>query len=547
MYLSDATSVIQPSIFSACKSKMNTSEWASIKFEAGEYPVRLLQIPDRCRLLLFGEDKATLVHKGRRRQPLFMLGESSILKLQDLEINYKGKERFMFHGRTRNPDNVVMENVKIRRIIPLAHPTLPKARPEDPVDAKQLLSFLRRYVDSYRKECKNLTATPPDGAGYPTALLNRAYTDSRLIRVYLLRDGVVIADVVEAKPSEGYLLDNSMEIMPARLKETLVEGTDIEVVTAKHSLGNFVSMITLGMFNVQTNGEAIEFGRHSGFAKLMLRNDRLKKERPISYIAWYPYLDKGGWHPKNAWIYAFYDVRYDIAGAIAMQEKAGKVFKVDNGGEIVAIPTDVIWREYDIKTKLGAKLGRFSKDLEEFKRLLESKFSHEATFLKYLDDHPHLLDLYAVSIEPQPFLKIPEEKLSTIRGRGRLPDYIAKYRDDTYMLIEIERPDKPIFVGNDIQPSHQLTQAINQVSIWDEIIRSFGNYLVEYPGIRNHTSLVVIGREHCRKFSSMEEFRTELNRINQLHNRINVITFDDLVERAEVAIAKIAAIQSALG
>jgi hypothetical protein len=233
---------------------------------------------------------------------------------------------------------------------------------------------------------------------------------------------------------------------------------------------------------------------------------------------------------------------------MATQEKAGRVFKVDTGGEIIATPTDVIWREYDIKTKLGAKLARFSKDIEEFERLLEeSRDSREKKFLTYLDEHPHLLDLYALSIEPQPFLKIPDEKLSSVKGRGRLPDYIAKYRDDTYMLIEIERPDKPIFIGKDIQPSHELTQAVNQVSAWDEIVRTFGDYLSEYPGIRNHLNLVVIRREHSCKFNSPEEFRAELNRINQQYNRINVATFDELIERARVAVARITAIQSALG
>lgn len=546
--MSDATSVIQRSIFSACESEMHTSKWVSIKFEVESYPVRLLQIPDRCRVLLFAEEKATLIYIGKRRQPLFVLGEKSTLKLQNLEIDYKGKERFLFHGRRKNPDNVILENVKIRRIVPSPLPAPHRTQPEALIDPKQLLNFLRQYIDSYRKECRTLTAEPPVGAGYPASLLNKMYTESKRIRAYLLKDGVVIADVVEVKPSEGYELDNSMEIMPAKLKDRLAEGTSIEVVPAEHSLGNFVSMITLGMFNVRIGGEVLEFGRRSGLAKLMLRNDRLKKERPVSCIAWYPYLDKGGWDPKNAWIYAFYDVRYDIAGAIAMQERAGQVFKVDKGGEIVATPTDVIWREYDIKTKLGAKLGRFSKDVEEFERLLEeSRGSQEKRFLTYLDEHPYLLDLYAISIEPQPFLEIPEKKLSTVKGRGRLPDYIAKYRDDTYVLIEIERPDKPIFVGKDIQPSHELTQAINQVSVWDEIVRSFGNYVSKFPGIRNHRSLVVIGREHCSKFNSPEEFRTELNRINQQCNRINVITFDELVERARLAIAKITAIKSVLG
>jgi len=179
--------------------------------------------------------------------------------------------------------------------------------------------------------------------------------------------------------------------------------------------------------------------------------------------------------------------------------------------------------------------------------LEENQNAKEKKFLDYLDKHTHLLDLYAVYIKPQPFLKIPNSNLSTVKGRGRLPDYIAKHRDDTYLLIEVERPSKPIFVGQDPRQSYQLTQAINQVSVWDEIIRSFGNYLKEYPGIRNHRSIIIIGREHAQKFKSLREFRKELNRINQISPGINVITFDDLVERARIAMAKIKALHSVLG
>jgi len=549
--LSGATGVIQQSIFSACRSRKDISEWVSIKMEKGDYPIRWLQVPDHCRLRLFSEEGAKLIHIGKRRQPLFILGEDSMLVLENLQINYKGKERFMFRGLKRNPRNIILENVKIERIktISKTPSVASEVQPENPVTPKQLLDFLLKYISEYRKECKYLTGEPPEGAGYPPMLVNRAYIDSGRIRAYLLKDGVVIADVVETIPSPNYKIDDFMERIPTKLKATLEDGTSIEAATYKCSLQSFIRRITLGIFNVQRTPTS-EYGRHSGLAKLTLQNVASKKERPVSSIIWFPYRDRAGLHPNNAWIYAFYDIRYDIAGAIAFSEKTGKVYELGEGKEIIAVPTETIWREYDIKTKLGAKLVKFSKDIEEFAFLLEdSKYTHEKKFLDYLDHHPHLLDLYAVYIEPQPFLKIPDPELSTIAGKGRLPDYIAKYRDDTYMLIEVERPSKPIFVGDDIRPSFQLTQAINQVSIWDEIIRCFGNYLQEYPGIRNHRSLVIIGREHAEKFQSPKKFREELNRINQLHSgsRISVITFDDLVERARIAIAKIKVLHSALG
>lgn len=548
--MGDATEVVQRSINSACDIESKAGRWASIKFENGDYLISMLQVPASCKLLLFGEGGSKLIHIGGRRQPLFVLGKDSLLKLQNLDIDYKGNERFMFQGRQTRPPNVQMENVNINRVSPTPAPPHVREEPGKAVSPAQLLNFLKHYIESYRKECESLTAEEPAGAGFPSEIMNKAYIDSRLIRGYLLRDGVVIADVVEIERSdENYELDDSMEIIPAKLRDVLEDGTRVEVILAKHSISSFLRMVTLGLFNVQAIGAISEYGRHSSLSKFRITNDALKRERYVSYIAWYPYLDKAGWHDKNAWIYAFYDVRYDVAGAIATQEKAGKVYKTDTGGEVIATPTDVIWREYDIKTRLGAKLAKFSGDVREFEHLLEeSGNSEEKKFLKYLDDHPHLLDLYAVSIHAQPFLEIPESQLSAIEGIGRMPDYIAKHRDDTYTLIEVERPSKPIFVGKDVRPSYGLTQAVNQVSTWDEIIRRFGDYLRKFPGIRNHSSLVIIGRENVRRFNSPEEFRSELNRINQQYDRIiSIITFDELVERAKTAIANIRAIRSFLG
>lgn len=442
-----------------------------------------------------------------------------------------------------------LENVKINRIKGISVKS--EATPTQIVEAvsvKQLLEFIKRYIESYCKEANNLIGEPPLGAGYPPSLVNRVYLDSRLIRVYLLKDSIVISDVVEIASSEGFKADKSMESLPAKLTEQFPDGTKMEIVPVNHTLQNFISIVTLGLFKIEAAKTINEYGRHSGLRKFTIQNGALKKERHVSQIDFYYYLDKAGWDPKNAWIYAFYDVRYDIAGAIAGQEKVGHTYTVDGGGEITATPTDQIWLGYDSRIQLGSKITRFSKDIEDFERLLtECGNSPEEKFLDYLDAHLHLLDIYALSIERQPFIEIPEKELSTIKGVGRVPDYIAKYRDDSYLLIELERPSKPIFVGKDHQPSNELTQSLNQISSWDEIIRCFGNYLKKYPGIRNHQNLVVIGRESAQGFNSFEEFCSELNRINQQYKYTKVVTFDELTERAKIAVAGIRAIQSSLG
>ncbi len=113
------------------------------------------------------------------------------------------------------------------------------------------------------------------------------------------------------------------------------------------------------------------------------------------------------------------------------------------------------------------------------------------------------------------------------------------------MLIELERASKPVLVGRDNRPSHELTQAVNQTSEWNEIIRNFGNYLPKYPGLANHQNLIVIGRD-AEYEGTRQEFHNQLNRINQDFGnaRTTVVTYDDLVSRAGAALARIAAIQT---
>jgi hypothetical protein len=308
-------------------------------------------------------------------------------------------------------------------------------------------------------------------------------------------------------------------------------------------------MMTLGMFNLKGSEEPQQFGRGSRLGQFTIQSVPLKRERRVSSIALHPYTDKAGFDPRNVWLYAFYDLRYDVASTLAKNEGAGKVYKIDGKEAITAIPTDTIWQQNETRQALGAKLVAFSKDIEEFQQLLEkSSNSVEEVFLQYLNSHPHLLELYATKIEPQPFLKIPDAKLSTVGGTGRFPDYIAFYSDGTYLLIELEKASKPILVGKDNQPSNEVTQAVNQTSTWNEIIRNFGNYISQYPGLANHRNLIVIGRDETTR-QTRQQFHEELNRINQDFGnaRTTIVTYDELVGRARAVMSRILAIQTMIG
>jgi hypothetical protein len=171
------------------------------------------------------------------------------------------------------------------------------------------------------------------------------------------------------------------------------------------------------------------------------------------------------------------------------------------------------WRTHALQL-LSRGLIRISPSLlRQFEELMSSG-GREEEYQIFLSEHPILLDPLAAEV-------IPKQRL----GVEHATDYAVRRHDLRYLLVEIERPDTPIFTrAGDL--SAGFTHAFGQVLDflrWVERHAEYARHLM--PEISSPRGLLVIGRR-----SSLDEDRKgKLARFVTNSAQIDVRTFDDLL------------------
>lgn len=94
----------------------------------------------------------------------------------------------------------------------------------------------------------------------------------------------------------------------------------------------------------------------------------------------------------------------------------------------------------------------------------------EAVFHQILEKHPVLLDVYGIC-ESKPEFSYPNGQTSPIGKIKLQPDFIIRYPDQSYKLIEIERPSKQITTTQG-QPRAEVGQAVFQTAEWKHYIKA---------------------------------------------------------------------------
>jgi hypothetical protein len=149
----------------------------------------------------------------------------------------------------------------------------------------------------------------------------------------------------------------------------------------------------------------------------------------------------------------------------------------------------------------------------EFERLLVDA-TREEELQVYLKEHPELLDLRAISVEP----KVP-------LGAEYVTDFVLRLPDDHYVLVEIERASHALYTQAS-NPTAAFSHAVQQVQDWLDWSYEHLSYLRQrYPEIHQPQGLVVIGRRE----SMTVRGRRALRRHNA-ENSVRVITYDDLLD-----------------
>jgi len=156
--------------------------------------------------------------------------------------------------------------------------------------------------------------------------------------------------------------------------------------------------------------------------------------------------------------------------------------------------------------------------IEDYKTLLETRASDEPPFQEFFKKHPQFLDPMALQIWSQPDF------------HGALePDFIVRRFDDTYLVVEIEKPSKTLITkgGNlSAQATAAEQQAIDYREFLNDRIMEARNH---FPNYKNAECLTIIGMED--EFSERQTSILRQANANRAGNS-KIVGFDRLLNRA---------------
>ncbi len=433
-------------------------------------------------------------------------------------------------------------------------------------------TFLFAYAARYREAYAKATAAPPEGPGYP-AMLNSPYLRSAHFEVYVARDGVVVNEIgnepahawyvaggpalkVDFEPSrtpqwvDETLKRNGLYGKPigiyrivannyipspvwrgrirgiARTIDLRDEATDINLSLKEVSISlkELVSCLSFGAYgvvldiNLPTPKSPI--GESNLFRNFGVFPADLNDRRFFSHLEIHGQSDECAWDPRIINLRVQQDIRRDMANALADPTQSG--------GGTMSSGAGPSWLEtYSNRMET---LNTAIADLRA--ALLTNGDGVEAVFHDVLQKHPLLLDVYG-TCESKPQFKYPSGKTSPIGKVSLEPDFLIAYPDQSYKLIEIERPSKGISTTQG-QPRAELGQAVFQTAEWKHFIATHYQVLQQrYPGIQSKCKTsVIMSRSNQQSFKNIDDIQEYKGLIMGQYNIDEFLTFDDLYDRA---------------
>ena len=153
--------------------------------------------------------------------------------------------------------------------------------------------------------------------------------------------------------------------------------------------------------------------------------------------------------------------------------------------------------------------------LKEYKDLLDSNPEREEILQSFLKEHPVLLCPTYTMVRPK--LKIG----------ARETDFVFREATGDYILVELERSTKPLFLQKG-HTSSQLKHAQNQISDWRRYIEDNLSTVQRELGLQgissNPKGLIVIGRSE----SLNEQNKRKLVTLENESPKTKIMTYDDV-------------------
>jgi hypothetical protein len=446
------------------------------------------------------------------------------------------------------------------------------------ITTRAVCNYLERYIEEYRKEFSRFVTPAPQGGGYP-ALEISPYLISRKIQCWVTQDGTVIYDesrepdnswwmaggpafVVDVEPSlippevidllkrkglygknigryrivakqgvpaeiwKGELGDATEEV-EARVMDSL-----IIVKRMPLDLAAFLQRFTFGAFQLILN-LPLRRPDESFWTPFIVRGlgictADLKHHRFLNYLEVSPHLEEAAWDTRGIYMRVQTDVRRDFAQAFTALQ-AGSQGLISMGGESVWIKP------------FFDRLSILSKTLDKFAALLcEAGDAKESIFHDFLRAHSIILDVYADAIS-RPRFEYPNGERSPLGKEFVEPDFLLRYSNGSYKLVELERPSKPIATKQG-QPRSEFTQAAFQIAEFrDFISKHYSRIKDEFPGICAGTgAMIILSRNTEKSFGGRQNIQEYKTLLRADRPDIEVLTYDDLLDRARYAYSQLA-------
>lgn len=441
------------------------------------------------------------------------------------------------------------------------------------LSAEEMSAFIFAYARRYREEYAHITTPAPAGPGYP-ALITSPFLSRSKLEIYITKDGVVITEVVDpgyqwyiahgpalsidyeptrTPPSvTKYIKDNgltgvsgiyrivSKKNIPApvwkgriqnitRELKTEDENILLHIFETNSTLDYLVRELTFGAYGIVLDmhlpDQTHSFGSSHLTQNLGMFPADLCNHRFFKHLEIFGHSDAAAWDPRIINLRVGQDIRRDLAKSLS--DPTG----TNNG--TLRLGGDSSWIE-----SYNNRIAILQHAITDLKAALQQKSEDiESVFHEILVKHPLLLDVYG-TCESKPEFHYPNGLKSPI-GKSKLqPDFLIKYSDQSYKLIEIERPSKSIATVQG-QPRAEVSQAVFQTAEWTHYIATHYHLIADrYPGIQAKCKTsVIMSRSNQESFKNIDDIRAYMGLIAKQYNIDEFLTFDDLLERACTAYA----------
>jgi hypothetical protein len=451
------------------------------------------------------------------------------------------------------------------------------------VTPQQVADYMGRYITEYRAEYERLTALEPHGAGYPRLAVSPYFGECDLLCL-IADDGVAVVDQSQEPPYDWWIAggpalmadfpdSRTTPEVQDRLQREGLSGQDIGIYRVVSRAGipsavwngeltplveevvtrvgqtfvrvqrlaltqlELLQRLTYGalglILDIQLATPDSDFWRPHVIRSMGFFPADRHARRFFNYLELSGHLDKAAWDHRAIHARVQSDLRRDFGWAFSLPEQ---------GCGSISFGRDRPWVQpfRDRLLRLHDAIGRLEATLEA------AGNANEDVFHQVLQDNPILLDVYGEAIS-KPRLQYPEGE-SPLGKAYVEPDFIVRYPGRRYRLVELEKPAKGVATAQG-QPRAELTQSAFQVAEWKAYITNHYDLIrAEYPGISTACdATIVISRSNAVAFGHGRDISKYQELLRVQYPGIDILTYDDLVERARTAYILIASLGFAAG